>query len=375
MHQSDGEPDSFVPPDWGGWAVPAATNPPDWSGNWGAPVPATNPPDWSGNWGAPVPATNSPDWSGNWGAPVPATNSPDWSGNWGAPVPAPAPTPDPALVLFETPSQHKVLPKVHVFVDEYGDRNFKNNRESEWFTMTALMVEQEHVDHMRAAVAGLRSVYRIPAGNKLHWVDHFKVKQEARRFTALHLLTSIPNIRLVNVLLHKPSVGLGAHMRNEQARSYHLMTQYLMERVARAAAGWPGGPRLAKVSLGVVGGVDHDETMMQLHAAALRNDARTPFGNLLWPFKWFDSARLDGLQAADVFSGFLTAALVSGDGRYYSRVLQLVCTDPRGNHLGEGMKIFPNNAIRLVTESAWWRSCPGAHYWDEQGLRIVSGQN
>jgi hypothetical protein len=279
--------------------------------------------------------------------------------------------------LYETPSQNKVLPKVHVFVDEYGDRNFKDNRESEWFTMTALLVEQEHVDHMRAAVAGLRSVYKIPAGNKLHWVDHFKAKQEARRFTALHLLTSIPNIRLVNVLLHKPSVGLGAHMRNEQARSYHLMTLYLMERIARAAAAWPGGPRLAKVSLGVVGGVDHHDTMTQLHAAALRSDPRTPFGNLLWPFKWFDSAKLDGLQAADIFSGFLTAGLVSGDGRYYSRVLKLVCTDPRGNHLGEGMKIFPNHAIPLVTGSTWWRTCPGARYWvqGELGARTVPEHN
>ena len=162
-------------------------------------------------------------------------------------------------------------------------------------------------------------------------------------------------------------------MRNEQARSYHMMTLYLMERIARAAAAWPGGPRLAKVSLGVVGGVEHRDTMTELHAVALRSDPRTPFGNLLWPFKWFDSAKLDGLQAADIFSGFLTAGLVNGDPRYFGKVLKLVTTDSRGNHLGEGMKIFPNAAIRLLTEAEWWRNCPGARYRlpGEFGYRIA----
>lgn len=351
VHESDGEMDWSAPPVWGA----AAPAPPGLGGD--GQGPATTPPGWET-------PTTTPASSG-WG---------DWETPTTTPISVPAPVSAP--VLYQTPSQNKVLPKVHVFVDEYGDRNFKDNRESEWFTMTALMVEHEHVNHMRAAVAGLRSVYRIPVGNKLHWVDHFKAKQEARRFTALHLLTSIPNIRLVNVLLHKPSVGSAAHMRNEQARSYHLMTQYLMERIARAAAAWPGGPRLAKVSLGVVGGVDHRDTMTQLHAAALGSDSRTPFGNLLWPFRWSDSAKLDGLQAADIFSGFLTAGLVSGDGRYYARVLKLVSTDPRGNHLGEGMKIFPNSAIPLVTESAWWRTCPGARYWVQgEGHRIVPEPN
>lgn len=344
MYLPDGEIDWSAP---GSWPVTAHA-----PGEAAAPAPWEVPPPWE----APAPWEVA--------APAPWELPPPWE------VTAP---PVPSPTLYQTPSQNKILPKVHVFVDEYGDRNFKNNRESDWFTMTALMVEQEHLDHMRAAVAGLRSVYKIPEGNKLHWVDHFKRKQEARRFTALHLLSSIPNIKLVNVLLHKPSVGSGAYMRNQSARSYHMMTLYLMERIARAAAAWPGGPRLARVSLGVVGGVDHRDTMTKLHAAALLSDPRTPFGNLLWPFKWFDSAQLDGLQAADIFSGFLTAGLVNEDARYYARVLKLVATDSRGNHLGEGMKIFPNHAIPLVTESEWWRSCPGARYRvaGEFGSRIV----
>lgn len=349
VHQPDGEIDWSTPP----WEpVPPPLEPAPWD----APPSSLEPVPWDAELLSPDPAP--------WDA-VPLGPDP---APWDAEPPAPAPA------LYKTPIQNKTLPIVHVFVDEYGDRNFKDNRESEWFTMTALMVEQEHLDHMRAAVAGLRSVYRIPDGNKLHWVDHFKQKQEARRFTALHLLTSIPNIRLVNVLLHKPTVGSGAYMRNEQARSYHMMTLYLMERVARAAAGWPGGSRLGKVSLGVVGGVDHRDTMTKLHAAAaLGNNPRTPFGHLLWPFKWFDSAKLDGLQAADIFSGFLTAGLVNGDPRYFSKVLKHVTTDSWGNHLGEGMKIFPNNAINLVTESVWWRNCPGARYRlpGEWGFRVA----
>lgn len=241
--------------------------------------------------------------------------------------------------------------------------------------MTALIVEQEHLNHMRAVIAGLRHIYKIPAGSKLHWVDHFKQKQQPRRMTALHMLTGIPNIKVVNVLLHKPTVGGNAKMREDSARSYHMMTLYLLERVARAAAAWPGGERLAKVSLGVVGGVDHRDTLDWLHSAASTegHTARSPFGNLLWPFKWSDSATLDGLQAADIFSGFLTSGLVNGESVYYKKVLKLVTHDIRGNHLGEGMKIFPNSAIRIVTDSVWWQSCPGARYWvsGELSHRIV----
>lgn len=300
----------------------------------------------------------SPEWSTpapdiTWGTPAPTTYKP----------PALPPAPEPAK--FITPAHKKSLPLLHVFVDEYGDRNFKENRESEWFTMTALLVEQEHLDHLRAAISGMRQIYRIPDGNKLHWVEHFRKKQPARRLTALHLLTSIPHIRVVNVLLHKPTISGNAKMRDDSSRSYHMMTLYLLERVAKAAAGWPGGERLAKVSLGVVGGVDHRDTQAHLHAQAILqgHTSRSPFGNLLWPFKWFDSAELDGLQAADIFSGFLTAALVNDDAIYYQKVLKLVTHDSWGNHLGEGMKIFPNEAVPLITASSWWRSCPGARYW------------
>lgn len=271
--------------------------------------------------------------------------------------------PEPAK--FITPAHKKLLPLLHVFVDEYGDRNFKANRESEWFTMTALMVEQEHLDHLRAAISGMRQIYRIPEGNKLHWVEHFREKHPARRRTALHMLSSVPGIRIANVLLHKPTVGANAKMRDDSARSYHMMTLYLLERIAKAAANWPRGERLAKVSLGVVGGVDHRQTLTYLHREAAKegHTPRSPFGNLLWPFKWLDSAKFDGLQAADIFSGFLTAALVNGDASYYQKVLRLVTHDSRGNYLGEGMKIFPNEAIPLITGSQWWRSCPGARYW------------
>jgi hypothetical protein len=287
---------------------------------------------------------------------------------WASPTPAAGLA---AALKFETPTHKKQLPKLHVFVDEYGDRNFKNNRESDWFTMTALIVEQEHVDHMRAVIAGMRTVYKIPPGGKLHWVEHFRKRQPVRRQTALSLLTSIPNVKVVNVLLHKPSIGGGARMRNDHARTYNMMTEYLLERVARAARDWPGGERIAKLYLGVVGGVDHRETLTYLHARACMGDARVPYGNLLWPLRWFNSAEWEGLQAADIFSGFLTSGVVDRDTSYFPHILKFVCKDSFGHHFGEGMKVFPNEAIEFISTEDWWRVSPGARWW-KHGMAHVT---
>lgn len=63
-----------------------------------------------------------------------------------------------------------------------------------------------------------------------------------------------------------------------------------------------GGPRLALVRLGVVGGVDHEVTSDYMHHVASRarptDQVVIPWDHLSWPLRWSQTGQFDGLQMA-----------------------------------------------------------------------------
>lgn len=91
------------------------------------------------------------------------------------------------------------LPHLEVFVDETGDRNFKPNRQSDWFAMAAVIVPHEHTDHVKAVVRVLRAYCSLPKDTTLHWVEHCRRKNELTRLVVRDILTEFQRVKVVHV--------------------------------------------------------------------------------------------------------------------------------------------------------------------------------
>lgn len=260
---------------------------------------------------------------------------------------------------FHTPPANRRLPRLRVYVDETGDRNFGPSRQSDWFTMTAVILPEEQHEDLRFVAGGLRRVIGMPEDAMLHWVQHFKARRAHRRTTAAAWLARIPNLQLVHAVLHKPSVATDAHMRSAPDRAYSYTAKLLLERVANVAREWPTGPRLAQVRLGVVGGVDHAHTHRYLNHVAVHprfGERAIPWGHLRWPLTWSQSADFDGLQIADIYAGMLHAAIHQPNGA--SPLLSCAHQHRRSPYaarrvLGYGVKVYPDAGLMEWHRMLW----------------------
>ena len=113
------------------------------------------------------------------------------------------------------------------------------------------------------------------------------------------------------------------------------------------------------LSFGVVGGVQHDETLTYLER--LRNTASrksthimaraVPWENIAWPPKWYPAAQRDGLQAADLYSGMLTAAVKDDCGEWLLATRHQLFRHA-GRVDGLGIKTVPTRG--LLEHRPWW---------------------
>ncbi len=96
-----------------------------------------------------------------------------------------------------------------------------------------------------------------------------------------------------------------SHDHSDTNAFYNYTARYLLERVALAARGWAGGPRLAIAQLGAVKGMDHGETRDYLDRVRSSNAANfdVPWEHIKWPPKWFDTYQHAGIQVADIDDG------------------------------------------------------------------------
>jgi hypothetical protein len=204
------------------------------------------------------------------------------------------------------------LRKVMVFVDESGDRNVSPNRSSDFFTMTAVLVSAEHQQDLRLVIAGMRSV--VKTTNGLHWRDHLKAAHDDRRQLLVRYLAAVPTVQVIHVIMDKKLFTPGSHLAAGGDDLYNYTLRFLIERIAIAALHWPGGERVADVRFGLVKGIDHKRTQSYLHHIAVREPGE--WDNLLWPQHWHATGLWDGLQAADMYSGMLNAAIAQDDPRW-----------------------------------------------------------
>lgn len=264
------------------------------------------------------------------------------------------------MAAFHTPEHLGQLPKLHVYIDETGDRGFseRSRSQSPFFAMTALVVPQEDEWTVNYTAAGLRALVHSGQPHQhlkpIHWVEHFKAKHPERRSRAAQVLASIPTARVIHVIAHKETLHQDTGLRQDKGIFYNYTTRLLLERVAYTAKEWPGGKRLAIARLGRVKHMDHEASASYLDRVRNGN-AETlgvPWELIKWPPTRENTVR-DGIQLADVHAGLLNSAL-SGDPGDASCAenLQKISHQLRGVLLGYGIKVIGDK--RFITERAWW---------------------
>ncbi|GHI04602.1 hypothetical protein Scel_29230 [Streptomyces cellostaticus] len=256
------------------------------------------------------------------------------------------------------------LPRLHVYVDETGDRGFsdKSRGKSPFFAMTALIVPQEEEWFVKVTAGGLRSVVHSgppEARHKpLHWVEHFKAKRPERRRQAALALSRMRSVMVIHVIAHKETMHKDWGMSQSKELFYNYTTRLLLERVALAAREWPGGRRLAVVRLGAVKHMNHSTSESHLDYVRRGNceTYQVPWSLIKWPPTW-ESTERDGIQLADLHAGLLNAAL-SGDPRDTSCAENLLLCKHQlrrsydGRIMGRGVKVIGDDSF--VTGRIWW---------------------
>ena len=253
----------------------------------------------------------------------------------------------------------KQLARVHAFVDESGDRNTTLTRQSDFFTMTAVLVAEEYQSDLRVAIAGLRSVFNAPGA--FHWKEQCGPKSIGRRNLVVRTLARLPGIQTVHVVLDKTRLKPASYIHGDQEVAYHWVSKFLVERIAWAAQNWEGRPRSAVVRLGTVGGVDHDatlEVLQRVERASGRKSAHPmqraiPWENIVRPPQWSSAADWDGLQAADAYSGILTAAVKDDQGAWLAATRHQLFR-MAGRIEGWGVKTLPD-----------WGHLQNRNWWSE----------
>lgn len=257
-----------------------------------------------------------------------------------------------------TPVHPGALAKLGVYVDETGDRGI-SDKASPFFAMTALMVPAEDDWTVRYAAAGLRSVIHTSQPDQakpLHWVEHFKRKHTDRRFRAASALAGMPSAKVVHVIVPKEAARSAPGLK-DTSRFYNYTTRLLLERVAYAAANWPGGQRLAILRLGTVRGMDHTATARYLDWVRANQAYNVPWRLIKWPPTWMGTD-WDGIQLADLHAGLLNSALTGAPDDEACAANLLLCKHQlyrshTGRLLGYGVKVLGSDTT-IVTGRSWW---------------------
>ncbi|MGW0417510.1 DUF3800 domain-containing protein [Streptomyces sp. NPDC003015] len=259
-----------------------------------------------------------------------------------------------------TPAELGALPKLSVYIDETGDRGI-SAASSPFFAMTALMVPAEDDWTVRVAAGGLRAMIHTSnpgLAKPLHWKEHFKKKNEHRRRAAAITLAGMPSAKVVHVIVPKSAARNYPGMADKD-RFYNYTTRYLLERVAHAAYGWPGGARLAVVRLGAVKNMDHKDTLHYLdlvRSGAFPTPWMVPWRHIRWPVTW-TGTDWDGVQLADIHAGLLNVALTGDPSDERCAENLLLCKhqlyrSSSGFLLGYGVKVMGPETF--VTRRCWW---------------------
>lgn len=242
-------------------------------------------------------------------------------------------------------------PRLFAYIDETGDRGARPES-SPIFGMACVLVDDVGATNVQTAVTTLRQDFRVPQGVVLSWKDHAKTHERRRR--ASEVLGDVGGIRVIYVYARKAELRAGTYL-DDPTRFYNYVAGKMYTSLLWAARSWKGPRARVWTRFGHVRGHDHRTTEAYL-TGPLSRDARIPM-DMEQGLRWVSADQYVESQAADLFGGFLQAALWPHgafnytEPSYLQRVWPLIhrvdgCANPLG------IMSMPRNEI--LTEESWF---------------------
>ena len=168
--------------------------------------------------------------------------------------------------------------------------------------MAAVLVPEGSVAALRAAVAILRTDLSVPNGKILSWKDYAKTHDRRRR--AAEVLGAVDGIKVCYVYAKKSALQAGSYV-DDKERFYNYVAFRTYKSIVWASRNM--GATEVMIRFGHVKHHDHTRTKAYIDWQA-SIDPRVP-DHLVKSMRWVPADRYDESQAADLFGGFLKAAV------------------------------------------------------------------
>ena len=248
-------------------------------------------------------------------------------------------------------------PKVWVYVDETGDRG-QTPDASPIFGMAALLVSERGVVPLREAICQLRAEFNVPEGRPMSWKRDVKTHDRRRR--AADVLGAVPGIKVCYAYAVKEHLGDHSY-KSDPTRFYNYVAKRTYFASLWAARSWKGNAARVWTRFGHVRHHDDRATKAYLMSQS-SGDTRVP-SHMEQGLQWVSADKFAESQAADIFGGFLKAAVwPSGPFNYtepaYLRSIWSLIRNSETCAIPLGLLSMPRNSI--AADSIWHpcHNCP-----------------
>ncbi|ANY06090.1 DUF3800 domain-containing protein [Pseudonocardia sp. HH130630-07] len=244
---------------------------------------------------------------------------------------------------------------VYTYIDETGDRG-SGPTSSPVFGMAAVLVDDGSAAALRLAVNQLRHDFGVPGTRVMSWKTD--AKNHDRRKRAAEVLGDVPGLRICYVYAIKSELHLGSY-RGHPERFYNYVAYKTYESTLWAARNWKGGRARVWTRFGHVRRHDHRTTAGYITTEAA-GDGRVP-DHLEQGMRWVSADRYLESQAADLYGGFLKAAVWPSGQFGYTEPAYLLRVWHQIRNSGDcviplGLMSMPDSS--LVRRNAWF-PCAG----------------
>lgn len=244
------------------------------------------------------------------------------------------------------------MPSFVAYIDESGDEGFRfleNERgSSRWFVLSAVVFRKEND---LVAVKLLKEV-RSKLGKEPKKALHFRDLKHEARVAYVSAIGQAP-IRIVSVMVHKPSLENFEHFQRDAHKLYRYATRLLIERVSwvcKENARQNDGDGLCDLVFSNRSAMSYEE--LRDYLAFLRDGPPAAKCHIEWGaidpnmVRAINHDQMAGLQMADaVASGIYFALNLNQYGMTEPRYLELMHTRiyrHRGRAHGYGVKFWPD---------------------------------
>lgn len=193
--------------------------------------------------------------------------------------------------------------RLYAYIDETGDRG-SNVGSSPIFGMAAVIVDEWSARRLQDAVKQLRSDFGVPDDKPMSWKDHVKTHDRRRR--AATVLGAVKGLTVCLAYADKAALSPNSY-RSDKVRFYNYVAWMTYKSILWSARSLGGQDALVWTRFGHVKHHDHEGTKAYLQREAER-DYRVPDW-MEQGLRWVSADQYLESQAADLYGGFLRAAL------------------------------------------------------------------